>query len=255
MHDATAAFDRGKAHVKDVKAIVFDMGGTLIEFERAPWNLIQIMEINEMYAFLSRRNGKMPTLKLFRDTYRKLWEKARETVISSCRELDLEGFLRDLCFRVGIETDDQLVEALLEVHYAPVRRELTPYPDTVATLETLRTRGLKLALLSNTMWPRRFHEADLDKFGLGQFFHVRFFSSDFPWRKPHPAIFLAALEALDVPPENAAYVGDFPERDVVGAKAAGMKAILKYHPRRKVPPTIVPDASICRVADLLDLFA
>ena len=65
----------------------------------------------------------------------------------------------------------------------------------------------------------------------------------------------AALEALGVPPENAVYVGDFPERDVVGAKAAGMKAILKYHPLRELSPAIVPDASIRRVAELLNLLS
>jgi len=119
----------------------------------------------------------------------------------------------------------------------------------------LRARGFKIGLLSNTMWPREFHEADLDKFGLSHLFDTKFFSSDFPWRKPHPAIFLAALEALDVPPENAAYVGDFPERDVVGAKAAGMTAILKYHPLRELSSTIVPDVSIRDVADLLDLLS
>jgi putative hydrolase of the HAD superfamily len=241
--------------VKDVKAIVFDMGGTLIEFERAPWNLLQIMEVNEIYAFLTKRNGKMPSLKLFREVYRERWAEARDKSITRHKELDLAGFLKSLCSGVGMETDDELVEALLQVHYAPVRRELTLYPDSIATLEALRARGFKIGLLSNTMWPREFHEADLDKFGLSHLFDTKFFSSDFPWRKPHPAIFLAALEALDVTPENAAYVGDFPERDVVGAKAAGMTAILKYHPLRELSSTIVPDVSIRDVADLLDLLS
>jgi len=239
--------------LNDVRAAIFDMGGTLIEFERLPWSLMQIAEVNEMYAFLSKRNGTVPSLKLFSDTYGELWKEARDNSISSRKELDLGTFLGLVCSRVGIETDDRLLQALVETHYAPVRRELTVYPDVTETLETLRTRGYKLALLSNTMWPREFHEADLDRFGLDEFFKVRFFSSDFPCRKPHPAIFLAAAEALDVPAENAIYVGDFPERDIVGAQAAGMKGILKYHPLRKVPSSIVPDISIRRLRDLLDL--
>ncbi len=241
------------APLKNVRAVIFDMGGTLIEFERLPWSLMQIAEINEMYAFLSRRNGAMPSLKLFADTYRDLWKEERDSSISSRKELDLGAFLARVCSRVQIETDDALVRALVETHYAPVRRELIVYPDVLETLDTLRTRGYKLALLSNTMWPREFHEADLERFGLDEFFKVRFFSSDSPWRKPHPAIFLAVAEALDVPAENAVYVGDFPERDVVGAQAAGMKGILKYHPLRKIPSSIVPDVSIRSAKELLDL--
>ena len=239
--------------MKELKAIIFDMGGTLIEFERLPWSLMQIAEVNEIYAFLSRRNGSVPSLKLFHDAYRELWKEARDISLSVHKELDLGAFLAGLCTRVGIETNGELVQKLVETHYAPVRRELTVYPDVVETLESLRTRGYKLALLSNTMWPREFHEADLERFGLTEFFKVRLFSSDFPQRKPHPAIFFAAAEALGVPAENAAYVGDFPERDVVGAHNAGMKAILKYHPLRTIPPSIVPDVSIRQVAELLDL--
>jgi len=239
--------------LKELKAIIFDMGGTLIEFERLPWSLMQIAEVNEIYAFLSRRNGSVPSLKLFHDAYRELWKEARDISLSVHKELDLGAFLAGLCTRVGIETNDELVQKLVETHYAPVRRELTVYPDVVETLESLRTRGYKLALLSNTMWPRQFHEADLDRFGLTEFFKVRFFSSDFPLRKPHPAIFLAATKALGVSTEEAAYVGDFPERDIVGAQAAGMKGILKYHPLRKIPNSIVPDRSISNLWDLLDI--
>ena len=237
----------------NVKAMIFDMGGTLIEFERLPWSLMQIVEVNELYAFLSKRNGTVPSLKLFADSYRELWKEARDTSISDRKELDLGVFLGNVCSRVGIETDDQLLRALVETHYAPVRRELTVYPDVTETLDTLRTRGYRLGLLSNTMWPREFHDADLERFGLDRFFKVRFYSSDFPCRKPHPEIFLAAAEALGVPAENAVYVGDFPERDIVGAQAAGMKGILKYHPLRKISSSIVPDVSIRRIGDLLDL--
>jgi len=241
------------APLKNVRAVIFDMGGTLIEFERLPWSLMQVAEVNELYAFLTKRNGAMPSLKLFGDTYRELWKEERDNSISNRKELDLGAFLSRVCSRVGIEADDRLVRALVETHYAPVRRELTVYPDVIETLDILRTRGYKLALLSNTMWPREFHEADLERFGLDEFFKVRFFSSDFPCRKPHPAIFHAAAEALDVPAENAVYVGDFPERDIVGAQAAGMKGILKYHPLRKIPSSIVPDVSIRRIGDLLKL--
>ena len=48
------------------------------------------------------------------------------------------------------------------------------------------------------------------------------FSSEVGWRKPHPAIFERALEALDVAPERAIFVGDKLSTDVAGASALGM---------------------------------
>ena len=51
-------------------------------------------------------------------------------------------------------------------------------------------------------------------------------SSVFGAEKPDPAIFLAALEALDVAPDEALYVGDLYDVDVIGARAAGMDAVL-----------------------------
>ena len=88
----TGAPAGGSAFLKDVGAVIFDMGGTLIEFERLPWSLMQIVEVNELYAFLSKRNGTVPSLKLFSHTYGELWEEARDNSISSRKELDLGVF-------------------------------------------------------------------------------------------------------------------------------------------------------------------
>ena len=64
--------------------------------------------------------------------------------------------------------------------------------------------------------------------------------------KPHPAIFLAALDALDVGAEEAAMVGDSPEDDIAGARALGMRAFLVDREGR------FPEA-VGRLPDLLAL--
>jgi putative hydrolase of the HAD superfamily len=65
--------------------------------------------------------------------------------------------------------------------------------------------------------------------------------------KPDPRIFRAALDALGVAPEEALYVGDLYEVDVVGARAAGISAVLLAQPEAGSPPG-------CRtVASLEDL--
>ena len=91
------------------------------------------------------------------------------------------------------------------------------YEDALPVLEQLRGHGLKLGLVSNT-------GRDLDEFVAHHGLEVDAVlgSRAFGHTKPHPAIFRAALERLEVAPAEAAMVGDSPEDDVEGARAAGI---------------------------------
>jgi len=95
--------------------------------------------------------------------------------------------------------------------------------DTHAALGRLRAAGLKLGVVSNS--DGRVEEA-LRAADLLGYFDVVLDSALVGVEKPDPAIFRAALAALDVPPAEALYVGDLYEVDIVGARAAGMPAVL-----------------------------
>jgi phosphoserine phosphatase len=70
--------------------------------------------------------------------------------------------------------------------------------------------------------------------------------------KPDPRIFELALERLGVPAENATMVGDSRPRDVGGARAVGMRTILRKYPDDKWSegPGPEPDARIDRLSEL-----
>jgi HAD superfamily hydrolase (TIGR01549 family) len=95
------------------------------------------------------------------------------------------------------------------------------YEDAVPVLDELRRAGLKLGLVSNGARDLEafvvHHALDVDA-AVGSRAHG--------WTKPHETIFRAALERLEVEPEDAAMVGDSPEDDVDGARALGMRAFL-----------------------------
>lgn len=95
------------------------------------------------------------------------------------------------------------------------------YEDTLPVLAALREHGLRIGLVSNT-------GRDLDAFVSHHALNVdaAVSSGAHGKTKPHPAIFLAALDALDVGAEEAAMVGDSPEDDIAGARALGMRAFL-----------------------------
>jgi putative hydrolase of the HAD superfamily len=94
---------------------------------------------------------------------------------------------------------------------------------TPEALARLRAAGLRLGIVSNS--DGRVEQALLAA-GLREYFDVVIDSSLVGFEKPDPAIFRAALQALGVEPEEALYVGDLYEVDVVGARAAGIDAVL-----------------------------
>jgi putative hydrolase of the HAD superfamily len=95
------------------------------------------------------------------------------------------------------------------------------YDDVLPTLAELRRHGLKLGLVSNG-------QRDLDAFVAHHALDVdaAVGSATFGRLKPHPSIFLAAVERLGVEPVDAAMVGDSYEDDIEGARALGMVAFL-----------------------------
>ena len=91
------------------------------------------------------------------------------------------------------------------------------YEDALPVLADLRSRGLRLGLVSNTGRNLQefvaHHRLDVD---------VALGSGAFGRTKPHPAIFQEVLQRIDVDPVDAAMVGDSPEDDIEGAHAAGI---------------------------------
>jgi HAD superfamily hydrolase (TIGR01549 family) len=95
------------------------------------------------------------------------------------------------------------------------------YDDVLPVLAELRRHGLKLGIVSNTGRDVHVflahHKLDVDA-ALSSRVHGKV--------KPHPTIFQAVLDVLDVNAERAAMVGDSPEDDLEGARALGMRAFL-----------------------------
>ncbi len=124
-------------------------------------------------------------------------------------------------------------------------------PAAAAVLAALKQRGLKVGLLSNTHWPRPFHEHFLDRDGLLGSIDARLYTSEMTYSKPHPSAFVAAMVATGVTdPSRAVFVGDRPYDDVFGAQRVGMRGVLR--PNRHMPGyDVTPDAVIGSLPELL----
>jgi putative hydrolase of the HAD superfamily len=140
-------------------------------------------------------------------------------------ELEYPGLVRQLLRDFGVEVTDDELTRFLEAEHAAWEPARQPAAHTPALLEALRKRGLKLGLVSNAFDPGWLLHRDLEQMGLAERLDAAVFSSEVGKRKPHPAIFEHALEALRVDAADAVFVGDRLYEDVRGAGDLGMTTV------------------------------
>jgi putative hydrolase of the HAD superfamily len=133
-----------------------------------------------------------------------------------------EGSLAELRERcAGIVSDRLGIEVRAAELVDAIRFDA--YPDALPALSELRERGLSLVAVSN--WDCSLPVV-LERCGLGELLDGAVSSAAAGARKPDPAIFEPALELAGCAPEEALHVGDTPEEDVEGARAAGIRPLL-----------------------------
>jgi putative hydrolase of the HAD superfamily len=221
-----------------VEAVIFDWGGTL-----TPWHTIDHETLwREVCALhfaeeLAERNAAA-----IRVAEWELWRAAEREHRSATMDHVFE--------RAGV--------APTAAFFASYALAWEPHtltdPDVPELLRRLRAAGVKIGVLSNTMWPRSMHEQVFIRDGVLELIDGAVYSSEIEWTKPHPEAFRAAMAAVGVAdPAACVFVGDRPYDDVFGAKRAGMRAVLV--PNSDVPawPEAEPDAVIRRLADLAAL--
>lgn len=238
-----------------IRGVLFDLGNTLLEFDNIHRPEIEERSCGAVCGVLAARDW-VP-----RDRLDEVQAKLVEALRRFERESEtthVEHAAQDLIARalgeIGLPPlEDPLLARLAEAHYAPIAAQVTPYEDTRDTLARLRERGLRLGIVSNTIWPPALHERDLERHDLREFIEIAIYSSVHGWAKPHPSIFLEALRELSLDPAETLFVGDRPDKDVRGARDVGMIPILKAHPINEGIRGQGEAAVIDRLSDLLPL--
>jgi HAD superfamily hydrolase (TIGR01509 family) len=143
---------------------------------------------------------------------------------------------------------DAILEAL-QAHNQASSLWRVVEPDTRQVLDALAARGFVLAVISNADGRV---EADLGRHGLRPCFATVIDSHLVGVEKPNPAIFQLALERLGITSDAAVYVGDVFGIDVMGARRAGLRAVL-MDPLARYPGRI-DCPRVRRLSELLQLF-
>ena len=121
-----------------------------------------------------------------------------------------------------------LVSKYMEENYRPAS---IPAPEAQSVLVHLKQAGLRLGVVSNREQP--FVE-ELVHIGLDSYFEFSLAAGEVQSYKPEPAIFEAALKRIDSAAQETVYVGDNYFADVVGARNAGLRPVL-YDPQGVFP--------------------
>ena len=216
--------------------MIFDWGGTL-----TPWHNIDQEELwREVCGTHGDAGFSAQAAARLRVAERELWEIAEREHRSAT--------LDEVFSRAGV----QPTEALLATYFEAWDPHTFTDPGAAELLRGLRERGIKIGVLSNTMWSRDQHERIFSRDEVFDLIDGAVYSSEIPWVKPHPEAFRAAMRAVGLTdPAECVFVGDRPYDDVHGAKSAGMRGVLV--PNSDVPAFsgTEPDAVIPRLADLL----
>ncbi len=225
-----------------IDAVIFDWGGTLSEFVDA--ELVDAWRLAARH--LDPEHEDEITERLVR-VEAEFWA----TTSSHQRSATLADLMATAAKELGLDVAEALLEEAALRHLDAWTPHIRHDPDGPAALAELRGLGLKIGLLSNTHWPRAFHEHFLERDGLIDLIDARLYTSEMPFQKPHPSAFLTAAGALDVDPARAVFVGDRPWDDISGARAAGMRTVLRPNPFAPPVDGIVPDAEVSTLADLV----
>ncbi|MDQ2810854.1 MAG: HAD family hydrolase [Actinomycetota bacterium] len=221
-----------------VRAVIFDWGGTL-----TPWHGI---DLGELWLSVCARHypaGEAAAVaNAVRAAESELWLLGEQSRQSATLEHIFE--------RAGVRASAGLLSSYFQA-WDP--HTLTD-PDAAGLLRELRRRGIKVGVLSNTMWPRSAHEQIFVRDEIFELIDGAVYSSEIDWVKPHPEAFRAAMRALgETDPAACVFVGDRPYDDIHGAKSAGLRAVLISN--SDVPPyeAAAPDAVITRLSELTGL--
>ena len=243
-----------------IRTIMFDMGGTLEDIwyneETKTQAARRVQEMlaaascavhEEETAFCAHLMQGIADYKSWSEG--QMLEKKPEEIWSAY-------YLKE--FNLPAQTIREMAEdiaGMWEVTY--FHRELRP--GVQETLETLKERGYRLGVISNTASLYSVFDV-LAGYGIREYFENVTLSSVTGYRKPHPEIFRIALREMNVEATACAYIGDTISRDIIGAQTAGfgrtirIESFLSAEKDRDTDPARKPDATIQEISDLLQLF-
>jgi len=212
---------------KKIKAVLFDLGETLLNFGKVNKSRIFQQGARLSYDFLQSHGQPVGSFKYYYWRNLVLLRIKHWLSYITGRDFDALALLKKSGTKKGIKLSEQQWQHMAWLWYEPLSKIGQAEPKTKETLTVLKELGLKLGIVSNTFVNAHSLDKHLEQLGILDFFPVRLYSYEFDFRKPDARIFRAAAERIGEMLENIMFVGDRINKDIKATAKIGMKAVLK----------------------------
>jgi len=191
-----------------ITAVIFDLDNTLVDFMAMKRRAIDAAVQAMIDAGLNLSPDEV---------------KARIDAIYKERGIEFQNVFDQLLYDVFNKVDYKILSAGIIAYRRAREAALVPYPHVYMTLMELLKRGMLLAVVSDA--PAREAWLRLCYLNFHHIFHAVVTFEDTGERKPNPGPFRKALQLLNVGADKALMIGDWAERDMIGASNIGMKTV------------------------------
>lgn len=234
------------------RAVVFDLGHTLWEY--APTEDAHHLKVLRLREGLEAELGDHAPQAVALD--QALGRTIARWVdcwnLGQLEQPTSERLVSEALGTLQIDLSAETVSDLTTIFFGSVADMPVVEPDVLAAIATLHRKGLALGCVTNTLTLEKGIVDVLWRLGLLWCLQSVVVSSAMGYCKPHPSLFLRALDELGVAAEEAVFVGDRLMEDVGGAHMVGMRAVLTHQYRRERPDGAgrAPEAVIQRLGEL-----
>lgn len=201
-----------------IEAVVFDWGGTL-----TPWHDVNLRDSWQAFA-----HGYRTMACALNNLTATLWQ-AESLAWQRCRADHASSRIEQVIASAGVDLTSAAFATGMASYWAFWEPHTVTHPWVYPTFAGLRERGIRIGVLSNTMWPRSYHHGLFVRDEVDEFLAAEVYTCELPVAKPHPDAFATALAELAVTPDKALYVGDRLIEDIFGAQRVGMRTVLLDH--------------------------
>ena len=241
--------------ISSIRAVIFDLGSTLI-YDKYPWPPVFDRADQALMQALQNAGLKIDPSTFFhghRGLLSLYYDRRGDDIEEETTAALLKQLLQE---QANLNVSDDVIPTALRSMYAVTQSNWFPEEDAIPTLQTLKDRGFRLGLISNAA-DNANTQALIDKCGFRPFLEFIISSAALGKRKPHLAIFQAALDHFRVEADQAVMIGDLMETDILGAHQIGMKSI--WITRRAVETAnhikVRPDAVVSALSEIPPLLS